>query len=233
MISQSNKLIAVIDDEPDIVELINIHLQKSGFKVKTFQEAESFLEFIKNTQPSIIILDLMLPGADGLEICRYLKSEKKYSFIPIIMLTARAEETDKIIGLELGADDYITKPFSVKELTARVKTVLRRASSSAKSDSADIIEIGGALKIDVQKYEVRIYDKKVDLTTTEFKMLELLAEKRGRVLKRDDILDCIWGDDKDVLDRTIDTHMKNLRKKLGDASDLIKNIRGIGYKIEI
>ena len=222
-----NELIAVIDDEPDILELVSLHLIKSNFKVKEFLNAESFFRFLSSKIPDLIILDIMLPDSDGIEICKYLKSSQDFSSIPIIMLTARATETDKVLGLELGADDYITKPFSTRELVARVKAVLRR-----KKDTSKKIKIGDILLIDLNKFQVFVENKKIDLTPTEFRILKILASKKGWIFTREQILDYLWGHDKAVLDRTIDVHIKNLREKLGKAKKNIKNVRGIGYKIE-
>ncbi|MBN1521100.1 MAG: response regulator transcription factor [Candidatus Aureabacteria bacterium] len=222
-------LIAIVDDEPDILELVLIHLKKSGFLAEGFLEAEKFFKFLEKRIPDLIILDLMLPDTDGLDVCKFLKSKEKYSSVPIIMLTAKAEETDKIIGLELGADDYVTKPFSPKELVARVKAVLRRQK---KVEGTGITTVGNQLTIDFEKYEVRIKDKTVDLTATEFKILKLLSTRKGRVFSRDEILDFLWGHEKVVIDRTIDVHIRHLREKLGSASMFIKNVRGIGYKID-
>ncbi|MCD6472113.1 response regulator transcription factor [Candidatus Aerophobetes bacterium] len=224
-----SKLIAVVDDEPDIVELITHHLKKEGFRTKDFYDGESLLNFVKITLPELIILDLMLPGIDGLEICRILKRNEKTSFIPVVMLTAKGTETDIVVGLELGADDYIVKPFSPRELVARVKTVLRRAEP--KKEKTKSIKLDDLL-IDLTRYEARVNNKKIDLTTTEFKILVLLAERPGWVLTRNQILKDLWEDEKIVLDRTIDVHIKNLREKLGEVGKLIKTIRGIGYKIE-
>lgn len=226
--TKMNKLIVVVDDEPDIVELITHHLNKEGFKVRGFYDGESVLAFVKNALPDLIILDLMLPGIDGLEVCRTLKMSEKTSSIPIIMLTAKDTETDIVVGLELGADDYIVKPFSPRELIARVKAVLRRAQPKKKTKLFKV----GDLVIDLTKYEVRVTNKKVNLTTTEFRILTSLSEKPGWVLTRNQLLDDLWEDEKIVLDRTIDVHIKNLREKLGEAGKLIKTIRGIGYKIE-
>lgn len=222
------KLIAVIDDEPDILELVCLHLRRVGFEVRKFLNAHSFFKFLRDDMPDLIILDLMLPDADGIEICKYLKSEREFSAIPIIMLTARAEETDKVLGLEIGADDYITKPFSPRELVARVKAILRRKVPPHE----EVIEIGDILKIDPQKFEVYVKGKKVELTPTEFKILKCLTEKKGWVFTREQILNYLWGEERAVLDRTIDVHIKNLREKLGKAGRLIKNVRGVGYKIE-
>jgi len=223
-----NELIAVIDDEPDILELVSLHLARSGFKVKKFLNADSFYKSLSTNIPDLIVLDLMLPDSDGMEICKNLKSNEEFSSIPIIMLTARATETDKVLGLELGADDYVTKPFSPRELVARVKAVLRRKTEYTGKK----IKIGDVLLIDINKYEVFVENIKIDLTPTEFRILKILASRKGWVFTREQILDQLWGDDKAVLDRTIDVHIKNLREKLGRAKIFIKNVRGIGYKIE-
>lgn len=224
-----NKLIFVVDDEPDILELVSLHLKRASFKVKEFQDADSFFASLEREIPDLVILDLMLPDADGFEICKYLRKKDEFSSIPIIMLTAKAEETDKVLGLELGADDYVTKPFSPRELVARVKAVLRR--KGAKEDNA-WVKIGDILIMDFQKYQTTVEGKRVELTPTEVRILKILSSKRGRVFTRDQILDYLWGDEKAVLDRTIDVHIKNLRRKLGKAGQFIKNIRGIGYKLE-
>ncbi|MFZ2055718.1 MAG: response regulator transcription factor [Candidatus Aminicenantales bacterium] len=225
-----NKFIAVVDDEPDIVELITLHLKKAGFKSEGFFEARSFLDSLEKQLPDLVLLDLMLPDIDGLEVCKLLRRKEEWESIPVIMVTARGEEGDKVLGLELGADDYITKPFSAKELVARVKTVLRRQSSPARSKK---IEVGDLLILDLEKYEVLVQGRKVDLTSTEFKILKFLASKKGWVFTRNQILDYLWGHEKIVLDRTVDVHIRNLREKLGQrAARMIKNIRGVGYKLE-
>jgi len=224
----SRKLIAIIDDEPDIVELVSLHLERAGFRVEGFFDGDNFLEFLDRQFPDLVILDLMLPDADGFEICKFMK-KNKYSTIPIIMLTAKGEETDRVLGLELGADDYVTKPFSVKELVARVKAVMRRPSLC---DVAETIQIGGILTVDTGKHEVYLEGKKIKLTSTEFRILTLLASKRGWVFSRDQILDHLWGQEKAVVDRTVDVHIKHLREKLGKAAHFVQNIRGVGYKLE-
>ncbi|MEK6645593.1 MAG: response regulator transcription factor [Candidatus Firestonebacteria bacterium] len=223
------KLIAVVDDEQDILELVSLHLNKAGYKTQEFSQAKDFLKFMEKQHPQLIILDIMLPDTDGYEICKYLKSQDKFSSIPVIMLTAKAEEIDKILGLELGADDYVTKPFSPRELVARVKAVLRRQETK---DETKTREIGDILLIDLDKYEVFVEGKKIDLTITEFRILEIFSSRKGLVYTREKILDNLWGQEKAILDRTIDVHIKNLREKLGKAGKFIKNIRGIGYKIE-
>jgi len=224
-----NKLIAIIDDEPDILELVSLHLTKSGFKVKKFLNGENFFKFLSKEIPDLIILDLMLPDSDGIEICKYLKSNENFNSIPIIMLTALSSEVDRILGLEIGADDYVTKPFSPRELVARVKAVLRRRTEKQLSSQ---IKIGDVLLIDFNKYKVYVENKEINLTSTEFRILKILAQKRGWVFTRDQILYHLWGHDKAVLDRTVDVHIKRLREKLGKAGKFIKSVRGVGYKIE-
>ena len=221
--------VAIVDDEPDLVELVALHLRRSGFQTQSFLDGRAFLKYLDRQRPDLVILDLMLPDSDGLEICKYLRSKKELASLPIIMLTAKSDETDRILGLELGADDYITKPFSVKELVARVKAVLRRLEAQQKIEK---VEIGGILTIDLDKHEVLVDKNKIELTSTEFKILGLLAMNKGRVFTRDQILDYLWGQEKVVVDRTVDVHIRNLREKLGKASAFIKNIRGVGYKIE-
>lgn len=224
-----SNLIAIVDDEEDINQLLSMHLTNAGFSIESFADAESFLSFINSHIPSLVILDLMLPDADGLDICKYLKKHEYLSSIPIIILSAKAEEIDKVIGLELGADDYITKPFSPRELVARVKVILRRQSSEDKSRK---MVIGDILVIDFEKREVVVIGNKIELTPTEFGILELLSTKKGWVYNREQILDYLWKEHKGVNGRTIDVHIRNLREKLGEASKFIKSVRGIGYKLE-
>ncbi len=224
-----NALIAVIEDEPDLAALISSHLRKEGFRVETFGDAERFFRSLTKKIPELVLLDLMLPDMSGLDVCKALKRSDEWRAIPVIMATAKAEETDKVLGLELGADDYVTKPFSLKELAARIKAVLRRAEPA---EPPKVLEIGAGLVLDAERFEVRRDGTVLELTSTEFKILRLLASKKGRVLSREQILDELWGHDKIVLDRTIDVHIKNLRNKLGTAGRLIRNIRGVGYKVE-
>lgn len=227
----TNQLISVVDDEPDILELVSIHLKKANFRVREFAEAEPFYRFLAKEVPDLIILDLMLPDIDGLQICKYLRGNERFASVPIIMLTAKTEEIDKVIGLELGADDYVTKPFSPRELVARVRAVLRRhGRADANADARGIVV--GDVAIDIDKHEVRVRGKIVDLTPSEFKILHLLATRQGRIQTRDQILNHLWGDEKFVIDRTVDVHIRHLREKLGEASRIIKNVRGAGYRID-
>jgi len=222
------KLVAVVDDEKDIVELICFHLKREGFKVKEFHDGESLVNWIKENHADLIILDLMLPGIDGLEVCRRIKADERLTSIPIIMVTVKGDETDIVVGLEMGADDYIVKPFSPKELIARVKTVLRRMKPSEESV---LIKVGNLL-IDKHRFEAKVKDKKIELTPTEFRLLEILARNKKRVFTRNQLLDRLWEGEKTVVDRTIDVHIARLRKKLGDLGNMIKSVPGIGYKME-
>jgi DNA-binding response OmpR family regulator len=232
--AKQKQLIFIVEDEPDILELIAINLKKAGYEVEKFTEAGPMMTMLEKNQmvPDLIILDLMLPDHDGLEVCKSLRKSEIYSDIPIIMVTAKTEEFDVVLGLELGADDYIPKPFSPRELAARVKAVLRRGRKKDETSPGKIV-VGEHLTIDPARYEVSVHGEKVRLTSTEFLILKMLAQKQGWVFSREKILDLLWGDEKDVYDRTVDVHIKNLRDKLGSAGTLIKNIRGVGYKLEL
>lgn len=227
----SKKLVAVVDDEGDILELVSHHLTREGYTVKQFHNGREFLSFTQSLLPDLVILDLMLPGVDGLEICRILKNSARTSSVPILMLTAKGTEADIVVGLEMGADDYVVKPFSPRELVARVKSILRRVSEDKTPRSEIVI---GPLTINTEKFEAAVDGEKLQLTTSEFRILELLARSPGKVFTRDEVIKKkrIWGDDKLVYDRTVDVHIKNLREKMGKAGSMIKTIRGIGYKLE-
>ncbi len=219
----------MVDDEKDIIELVSYNLEKEGFKVISATDGEKALESVSSEEPEIIILDLMLPGIDGLDVCRELKRNDQTSSIPIIMLTAKGEESDIVIGLELGADDYITKPFSPRILVARVKAVLRRIESKKEEDK--LIRIN-QLSIDLVRHQVTYRGKTLELTSTEFNLLILLAQNRGKVFTRDQILDKAWKEESFVVDRTVDVHVRRLRQKLGQASRFIETVRGVGYKFK-
>jgi two-component system phosphate regulon response regulator PhoB/two-component system alkaline phosphatase synthesis response regulator PhoP len=222
------ELIAVVDDEEDIAQLVAINLQKEGFKTKEYGDGKSFLKSLAKVKPALVILDLMMPEIDGLTVCKTMKRDNNTSDIPIIMLTAKSSETDKVLGLELGADDYVTKPFSPRELTARVKAVLRRPVRNKTDKKIK----AGSIVIDDEKHTVEVKGNNIDLTATEFNILKILVLKQGRVFSREQLLESLWGDEKTVVDRTIDVHIKHLREKLGTAGKMIKNIRGVGYKAE-
>jgi DNA-binding response OmpR family regulator len=224
-----SKLIAVIEDESDILELVSLNLRQAGFRTEGYADASSFFRSLDKKRPDLVILDLMLPDADGLDVCKSLRMNERTSAIPIVMLTAKAEETDKVLGLELGADDYITKPFSPKELIARVKAVLRRGEVLLASKE---VRVGRHLELNADRHEVLVDGRPVALTLAEFKILWLLASKTGRVFTREQILDHLWGGEKAVVDRTVDVHIRHLRDKLGEYGSLIVNIRGLGYKLE-
>ncbi|OGQ01176.1 MAG: DNA-binding response regulator [Deltaproteobacteria bacterium RBG_19FT_COMBO_46_12] len=217
----------IIEDEKDIVDLIAYHLKQSGFSVLTALDGPSGLEMAKEKRPSLVILDLMLPGMDGKDICRALKSNPLTQSIPILMLTAKAEEVDRVIGFELGADDYVTKPFSPRELVLRVKAILRR--KEAPQEGQKVIRIGDLL-IDLDRHRVSIKDKPIQLTSTEFKLLFELATKRGRVQTRENLLDKVWGYTYEGYARTVDTHIRRLREKLGPLGNHIETLRGVGYR---
>ena len=225
-------VIYIVEDDEDINELLQFNLSREGYKVKSFYNSKDALESLSKDKPDLIILDIMLPDIDGLEFCKILKSDKNLFHIPIIMLTAKSTEIDKIVGLELGADDYITKPFSFRELIARIKAVLRRTKrytpENKKGVNNSIIRVGD-LEIDQNKLEVRIEGKSIKLTSKEYKLLLTLINSRNKALSRDYILDTVWKDEFDVYDRTIDVHIKKLRDKLGDYAKYIKTVRGYGY----
>jgi two-component system phosphate regulon response regulator PhoB/two-component system alkaline phosphatase synthesis response regulator PhoP len=226
---ERGRLVAVVDDERDIRDLVSLHLERAGYRVQSFADGEHFLAFVGRAVPDLVVLDLMLPDTDGLDICKQLKSEPRTAHVPVMMLTARSDEFDRVLGLELGADDYVSKPFSPKELVARVKAVLRRNETK---EATRTIELPDGVVIDLNRYEVTVAGRPACLTTTEFKLLQMLAERRGWVFSRDDILERLWGNEKSVLDRTVDVHVTNLRKKLKRAGRLLKNVRGVGYKLD-
>lgn len=222
--------ILVVDDELPIVEAVSYSLQKEGYTVLTALDAEQCLEKARSESPDLIILDVMLPSASGFDICRMLR---KQSSTPVIMLTARAEETDRVVGLELGADDYVTKPFSMRELMARVKTILRRVSQSEQPlRASEVLEIG-ALRIDPTRYEVMLAGKKINLSPKEFELLRFLATHPGMVFSRQTLLDRVWGTEAFVEERTVDVHIRWIREKVEENPSQplrILTVRGVGYK---
>ena len=226
------KKILVVDDEPDIVELISYNLKKEGFDVSSAPDGDKSLDRIKKADFDFLILDLMLPGIQGMELCRILRNNPATRHIPVIMLTARGEEIDRIIGLETGADDYITKPFSPRELVARVRAVLRRAGEKVADDRT--IRVGDLL-INKESYSVSKKDLPISLSSTEFRLLLYLAERRGKIFSRDQLLDAAWKDEAYVEPRTVDVHIRRLRTQIeDDPSDpqYIRTRRGIGYYMD-
>ncbi len=226
------KKIIVIEDEKDIVDLVSYNLQKEGFEVAFSLDGEDALNKIKKGKYDLIVLDLMLPGIKGLELCKILKGTEETAHIPIIMLTAKGEEIDKIVGLEMGADDYITKPFSPREMVARVKAVLRRSVEKPKKDKVLMI---GNIEVNTETYQVRKRNKPVKLSTTEFKLLLFLMEREGKVFTRDMLLDAAWKDEAFVEPRTVDVHIRRLRAQIEDdpsKPEFVKTRRGFGYYFE-
>jgi two-component system, OmpR family, alkaline phosphatase synthesis response regulator PhoP len=223
--------ILIVEDEKDIVKMLDYNLKKEGYKTLVAHDGEDALDMANTKYPDLMLLDLMLPGLDGLEVCKQLKLERKTASIPVIMLTAKAQESDKVVGLELGADDYITKPFSPRELIARIKAVLRRGKE--KDKLPEILKIGD-LTIDFSKIAVTVKDKPVELTAKEFELLKTLIKAKGRVLSRDFLLDNIWGFDHaiEIQTRTVDVHIRTLRKKLKSAAKYIVTVKGYGYRFE-
>jgi phosphate regulon transcriptional regulator PhoB len=220
--------ILVVEDEADVLDLLTINLRAAGFAVVAVEDGGTALARIRSEAPALIILDLMLPKMSGLEICKVLKSEAATKSIPVIMLTAKAEEVDKIVGLELGADDYVTKPFSPRELILRVNRSLRRGKSDAPA--VEKLSIGD-LTLDHARHEVTVKKEPVELTATEFKLLALLMDRRGRVQGRDRLLNDVWGYESMIDTRTVDTHVRRLREKLGTLAAYIETVRGVGYRI--
>jgi len=224
----SPKRILVVDDEEDILELVSYNLSREGYAVSRVSTGEDALKAVRTAPPDLIVLDLMLPGMDGLEVCRVFKKDRTTEHIPIVMLTAKGDEADIVAGLELGADDYITKPFSPKVLVARVRSVLRRKTLAPPPETT-VIKLKN-LVIDPGRHEVLVEDEPVDLTLTEFRILHLLARRPGWVFTRDQIIERARGDDVVVTGRSVDVHITSLRRKLGPCGKYIETVRGIGYR---
>tara|TARA_Y100001949_G_scaffold28879_1_gene21983 strand:- start:1625 stop:2314 length:690 start_codon:yes stop_codon:yes gene_type:complete len=219
--------IFIVEDEPDLRDTLSFNFENEGFKVSSFPDGEKCLTSVKKNKPDLIILDLMLPGINGLDVCREIRSKEENNDVSIIMLTAKGEEIDRIVGFELGADDYVTKPFSVRELILRVKVLLKKRSDN---QSAEKILEYGPVKMNLDAHSVLVDDIDVVLTALEFKLLKHLLKRRGRVQTRDQLLGDVWGYSSEVTTRTVDTHIKRLREKLGSTGDLIQTIRGVGYR---
>jgi two-component system phosphate regulon response regulator PhoB len=224
----ADKRILIIEDERDVVDLLALHLRKAGrFAISTASDGASGLDKARNERPAFIILDLMLPKMPGLEVCKVLKTDSVTQHIPVMMLTAKAEEIDRIVGLEFGADDYVTKPFSPREVILRIKAILRRGETSRDEDRLAL----GAITIDPARHEVSVAGKRVSLTSIEFKLLSTLMRRRGRVQARDRLLNDVWGYERVIDTRTVDTHVRRLREKLGKAGTVVETVRGFGYRL--
>jgi DNA-binding response OmpR family regulator len=221
----SRRKILIIEDETDVADLLTLNLRKAGYKVSEAADGASGLQKAREDRPAFIILDLMLPKMSGLEVCRILKSDTATAQIPILMLTAKAEEVDRIVGLEFGADDYVTKPFSPREIVLRIRAILRRGEKPEETLQA------GAISIDPARHLVRVNGKRVHLTSLEFKLLRTLMQRRGRVQDRDKLLNEVWGYESVIDTRTVDTHVRRLREKLGKAGDAVETVRGFGYRL--
>lgn len=225
------KHIIVIEDEKDILDVLDYNLKREGFRVSTASDGRGGLEMVRQENPDLVLLDIMLPEVDGLEICRILKSELSTRAIPIIMVTAKEEESDVVLGLGLGADDYVTKPFSPKELIARIKAMFRRSNEKDKTSSSSVITLG-PLIIDPEQFLAQLSDQTLNLTKTEFRILYKLASQPGRVFSREQLIQDAMGEYVVVSDRNIDVHIRAIRKSLGDHQNLIETVRSIGYRLK-
>jgi two-component system phosphate regulon response regulator PhoB len=225
--------VLLVEDEKDLLELLAHHLSGAGFRVLTSDRGDRALELARSERPDLILLDIMLPDVQGTDVLRQLRREPGTANTPVMFLTAKGEEVDRIVGFELGADDYVVKPFSPRELLLRVKALLRRAGPDAgedgQADENSPLERGG-IRLDRVRHEVQIQGRKLDLTPLEFRLLSHFMERPGRVLSREHLLDRVWGEGVYVTDRTVDTHVKRLRSKLGSRADLVETVRGIGYR---
>lgn len=226
----SKKKILIIDDEAAFGRMAKLRLEETGkYEVRVETEGEEAIAAVRKFEPDLILLDIMMPGTSGFKICKELKEKEKLSSIPVIILSGKKDESDKVSGLDIGADDYIVKPFSASELDSRIRAVLRRAGTAGEEKK---IAVGNMLVMDLEKYEVTVKGNKVELTATEFTILKLLASRKTQVFTRSRILDYLWGEEKLVIERTIDVHIRHLREKLGKAAKFIKSVRGVGYKLE-
>jgi two-component system, OmpR family, alkaline phosphatase synthesis response regulator PhoP len=231
---KTGQKILVVEDEPDIRKLVNYNLAQERFRVLEAEDGEQGLRMVQREKPDLIILDLMLPGLSGMELCKILRERHETEKLPVLMLTAKAGEADRIVGLEMGADDYLAKPFSPRELVARVRAVLRRVESAKQSDHAPVYD-KGALKIDFTTYEVFVRGRSVKLTLKEFELLRFLVQNPNRVLSRDQLLDRVWGGETFVTPRTVDVHIRRLRKAIekdDSKPEWILTLRGVGYKFD-
>lgn len=223
------KIIFVIDDEKDIREILKINLENEGFSVTAFSSADNAKKGFESEKPDLIILDVMMEGKDGFEFCREIRSDEKLKFIPIIFLSAKSEEFDKVLGLELGGDDYLTKPFSIKELRSRIKAILRRSENASEIKKPTVLLSYKGVELNTEQYSLKVDNEEIKLTKTELNILSLFMENPGKIFSRDNIINSVRGHDVFVVDRTIDVHIMNLRKKLGQYKNIITTFSGVGY----
>ncbi|MBD3380185.1 MAG: response regulator [Candidatus Omnitrophica bacterium] len=224
------KMILVVEDDKNISKLVRYNLEKEGYSCRVAPSGEEALDIMKKEKIDLVLLDIMLPGMDGLEVCRTLKQQQKTASIPVLMLTAKGEEVDRVVGFELGADDYVVKPFSTRELLLRIKAILKRGSGAPEKKAETLI--AGDIVIDIPRHRVTAGKKDIDLTPMEFDLLVTLIERAGRVQSRERLLNDVWGIASDVTTRTVDTHIKRLREKLGKAGNMIDTVRGFGYRFK-
>ncbi len=221
--------ILVVDDEEDVTELVAFHLRAKGYEVAALNDPNKALARSKEFEPDLVILDVMMPDLSGIQICRLLRADKEFAEVPVLFLTARAGENDRVTGLEVGADDYVCKPFSPRELVLRVQSLLRRSASGSKEPEPAVLE-AGPISVDVERHEVRVAGEPVELTATEFRLLTLLMQRKGRVQSREQLLINVWNYDEEMETRTVDTHVRRIREKLGAGADSIETVRGVGYR---
>lgn len=222
--------IVVADDDADVVDLVSRHLKGAGYTVIPAYDGVQAIAATRREEPALLVLDVMLPGMSGLEVCKTLRSQESTARVPIVLLTARVEEIDRVLGFELGADDYVTKPFSPRELVLRIQALLRRVGEAAEESASQVLQAGDIL-LDRRRYTVQVKGEVVDLTSTEFKLLAMLMERIGRVQSRNVLLNEIWAREAAIDSRTVDTHMRRLREKLGEAAKYIQTVRGFGYRL--
>ena len=228
--SYKNSKILVVDDEEDVTDLISYHLESEGLTVKTINDPSLIIGIGRDFQPDLFLLDIMMPGIDGIQICRMIRADSKLKDVPVVFLTAKSEDEDKILGWETGADDYICKPFNVKELVLRIKAILKRYNKRHSEPSSNALKIRG-VHLDEDQFLLEVDGERVELTATEFKLLKLLIERKGKVQTRENLLISVWKYESDTETRTVDTHIRRLREKLGNQSGIIETIRGVGYKV--
>ncbi|MDD2762905.1 MAG: response regulator transcription factor [Opitutaceae bacterium] len=223
------KKILVVDDEPDVADLVSYHLKAKGYQVETVNNPNVSIGIARSFLPDLVILDIMMPDLNGTQICRILRADPKLKNVPIIFLTAKAEESDRIVGFEIGCDDYICKPFNIKELILRIQSILRRVAEDV-SEEVKRVQVG-QIVLDIERHEVSVHGRPIELTATEFKLLRLLMERRGRVQTREHLLINVWNYETEIETRTVDTHIRRLREKLGSEADWVETVRGVGYRI--